>query len=620
MNEQSHSTDFEELESPLDSAVRAVLAEPMPDESVYRVKARAALLDARTTERGEAGISRRSRHVSVVRYGGVAAAIVVIAFWMLMDRAAERVFADVIQNVKQASSVQFTMTSQFGHQPEIPGKMYIEGDRLRVEQFAGMLIAVADIGQKRTLYLESRRKLAQSVEVDKRFSERFANPVEQLRSVKPKDAERIGEEYLMKRLTQVFRFSKVDLFGIHGKGEMLVWVDPTDELPVKIVIHDPNPKSEFKIQFENFEWNKPLPPELFALTIPDGYQMGTILPTLQPRNSTKPPAQAEIPPAQLAQGILSSDRVPARIVWGVEGKTITAIMRDPETVDALQRKSNELRQWDVVTGTLRWTKNISGASSLGASTTTGRFATVVGFEVQLRAWDTGKVNKTWTSKTNLLPLEFSPDGKTLAAGIAEWGQPSSDADTCGGVQMWDIQLAERETSMADDKPTTSLRYTPDGRYLASSSNAGPIRIWDTQSGKLSRMFPEAGRVDFTSDSKQIACPARTAGPSDSDTVIDVNIYDVQTGRLIKTLSSADHKKKSYTLWITFSPDDRLLAAANWDGTVRIWNVATGDLVNTIADHKGGVLTCVFSPDGKTLATGSEDKQLRLWDVQKLVAP
>jgi len=160
--------------------------------------------------------------------------------------------------------------------------------------------------------------------------------------------------------------------------------------------------------------------------------------------------------------------------------------------------------------------------------------------------------------------------------------------------------------------------------LASAPNGGPVKVWDAATGELVRIFPYGGKFDFSPDGKHIACmasqPIEEDTPKDVRKRYDVQIYELQTGKLVKTLVSDDHTQQSYVLWIEFSPDGQLVAVANWDGTMKLWDVATGDLVKTITKHTAGVLTAVFAPDGRTLATGGEDKMLRLWNVRKLVLP
>ena len=67
--------------------------------------------------------------------------------------------------------------------------------------------------------------------------------------------------------------------------------------------------------------------------------------------------------------------------------------------------------------------------------------------------------------------------------------------------------------------------------------------------------------------------------------------------------------------IAFSPDGRLLAAADGDGYVRLWNPVTEQPIGAPlpADPGGGVSGVAFSPDGTLLATADTDGYVRLWD-------
>jgi WD40 repeat protein len=101
----------------------------------------------------------------------------------------------------------------------------------------------------------------------------------------------------------------------------------------------------------------------------------------------------------------------------------------------------------------------------------------------------------------------------------------------------------------------------------------------------------------------------------------VGLWEVATGRQIATLaghtpftgrsSLTDHPSGIQS--VAFSPDGHILATGGGDYTVRLWEVATGRQIATLAGHTTGVLSVAFSPDGHTLATGGDDDTVRLWD-------
>ena len=71
--------------------------------------------------------------------------------------------------------------------------------------------------------------------------------------------------------------------------------------------------------------------------------------------------------------------------------------------------------------------------------------------------------------------------------------------------------------------------------------------------------------------------------------------------------------------VAISPNGCFVAAGSLDTVVRIWDVATGNLVERLKGHRDSVYSVAFTPDGKGLVSGSLDKTLKYWDVSALVS-
>ena len=79
---------------------------------------------------------------------------------------------------------------------------------------------------------------------------------------------------------------------------------------------------------------------------------------------------------------------------------------------------------------------------------------------------------------------------------------------------------------------------------------------------------------------------------------------------IKTLYA--HSQWIYK--IDFSPNGKLLASCSSDGTIKLWQIPTGNLIRTLTGHRDSVKYIDFSPDGKLLASCSSDGTIKLWQT------
>ncbi|KAH7922058.1 WD40 repeat-like protein [Leucogyrophana mollusca] len=68
--------------------------------------------------------------------------------------------------------------------------------------------------------------------------------------------------------------------------------------------------------------------------------------------------------------------------------------------------------------------------------------------------------------------------------------------------------------------------------------------------------------------------------------------------------------------VAFSPGGERVASGSWDGTIRVWNAETGEVVcGPLSGHENWVTSVAFSHDGRRIVSGSKDRTIRVWDLR-----
>jgi WD40 repeat protein len=256
----------------------------------------------------------------------------------------------------------------------------------------------------------------------------------------------------------------------------------------------------------------------------------------------------------------------------------------------------------------------------------------------------------------VLAVTFSPDGKSLACGVGKTlygGRLASWAaarDPFGEVQLWDVATGRlRARLRGHTRGVASLAFTADGKTLASVSWDHTAKLWDLPSGKLRATLkaPDAFSVVLTRDGKFLGAPGFGGNEWNTSSAISpdhrllaegswdgwVKVWDVRTAKWQRTSDQAATVLEQIGIWdvraaklqhtlkgplaqvwsVAFAPNGKALAAAYEDGTVVLWDPASGKERSRLR-HPARVKPVAFAPDGKTLAAGCKDGTVRLWDV------
>jgi RNA polymerase sigma factor (sigma-70 family) len=271
-------------------------------------------------------------------------------------------------------------------------------------------------------------------------------------------------------------------------------------------------------------------------------------------------------------------------------------------------EEHALRLWDVATGAERYGVRgnvhgeIGGVEALAFAPDGKTLVTAGGNDKDIRLWDaaTGRELRKFHGHTSApSSLALSPDGKQLVSGRCTIGYGGIQDRT---VRVWDVATGrERRQLSGHQGYECSVAFSPNGNTIATGGWDSCILLWDARSGKplVSRPDSQGGvqSIVISLDGKTIATQAGET----------IHIWEAAKGKELRRLPGGGG--------ITLSPDGKLLASAEGDGFIRLWDAHTGQEQRQLHGHKGKVTSITFAPDGKTLASGGADGTTRFWNLE-----
>ena len=349
---------------------------------------------------------------------------------------------------------------------------------------------------------------------------------------------------------------------------------------------------------------------------------------------------------------VAADRPFPKLISSTHTDLTILPVSDDGTLVAREEPERQLVLHDIVKDKdVGRTSRIDHQYHIAVPSPNGRFLAVAGAARTVSLWDvpTGRPNVQYPlHRDDPRSLFFSPDSRLLAvdfwngeleirdldAGAAHSLPGAASApggtsyafspdsrlithvvSTIGAHQPWKVWQLDPWRPVATypgflgDMGT--IVFAPDNRSLITRVGTMAVR-WDSspspEPAQPAGHTDEAWAVAFSPDSSILA-----SGSDDPDDPRTIKLWNVATGQLIRGWNAGNGTVSA----LAFDPRGQVLVSghlAKQEG-VRLWDVASGRQLATFAGHTDRVRTVAISPDGKTLASSGTDRQIRIWDME-----
>src|SRR3989442_1032635 len=221
---------------------------------------------------------------------------------------------------------------------------------------------------------------------------------------------------------------------------------------------------------------------------------------------------------------------------------------------------------------------------------------------EIKIWrrprDAQKFKLASIARKEVRAVAASSDGKWLATGGDD-----------GGIKIWNVANGKLTKNLTGHHGAIrSLKFSGDNTRLASAAADKTLRVWGVPAGKplaQARTDSDINAVTWFNNSAQIASGG-------ADKRVRIWRFDADKPELTPVKELTGHEGPVTALDTVPSSNEQIVSGSE-DGSVRIWNVATGQSVRDIK-HAGPVAMVAVRPDGKRFASAGADTGAKLWDL------
>lgn len=223
------------------------------------------------------------------------------------------------------------------------------------------------------------------------------------------------------------------------------------------------------------------------------------------------------------------------------------------------------------------------------------------FGNKLKRWDiaSGKTEMEYVGHEKAaLCYQYSRDGKKLLTGGGD-----------GKIILWNVEKGDTLLTIKSyDDPIFDIHFSSDETQIISSSWDGTLKIHAAANGKRLHYFKlEEGSAYQSSFSRNDLYVFTATLKEGTDRL---QMREIDTKKVIRTFEGHTDVISSLQL----SKDGKRLLTASWDGSIRLWDIATGLTEKKLVGHQGAVHAAIYNLSESNIFSAGADRVIRKWNV------
>lgn len=223
---------------------------------------------------------------------------------------------------------------------------------------------------------------------------------------------------------------------------------------------------------------------------------------------------------------------------------------------------------------------------------------------QIQLWDTARSTLVRTMRNEYGRVAASAwNGCMLSAGSKN-----------GSIMNHDVRIREDVVQIlrgGHSQEICGLRWSPDGKHLASGGNDNVVNIWDANGSQVHRFSQHRAAVKAMAWCPWHSSTLATGGGTDCK---NIKLWNINVASRNSLIGSTETRSQISSLQWSSTHRELLSSHGFSDNYLGLWKYQSGQITKftELKGHTERILATALSPDGSTIVSAGADETLRFW--------